>query len=524
MTDQQSLALLTQAMEKNAGSTKAQISSTDDWIMAQARATGISHEQLIPAYTALVDATHNASESQALLTTAMNISAGRHIALASVTQALMRASNGVTTSLGRYGIQVKNTSKVTETASQIWSTMVAKYGSATIAGEKLGVVTEKLKITKSGETQTALSGNAVMAEVAAKYGSVAGAASKLGISITTTKSSAMTFAQVMASANKTYGGDAAKAAHTTAGALAILQENYLQLKEGIGKALLPVINDFIHVLMKVVGVFEKLPKGVQVFIAIGLGAAVMIGGLIAVIGSLVGSLGAIVPVITAINVSTIEWTAAFIAIAAIAYLVITHWKEVTKVAEDMWHGIDRAFHAIEKTVVGIWNAIVSVTKTIWDHMKEILKIAAIGLLIAITGPFGLIVIEVIKHWKKVESFLSGSIKVIESIGKNIMKGLLHGIEHGAESVLHGIEKVAHGIDSVFHKVLGIFSPSTVFHEHGLNTMLGFQLGAQQGTPGVNTQMQSTAIGALNTFKNNLSVNAMAQQGKGLMLGLISGIK
>jgi hypothetical protein len=105
---QQSVVLLTNAMEKNAGASKEQVKQTTDWIMAQARATGISHEQLMPAYMQLVDATHSVSKAQELLTLGMNISAERGIPLISITKALMRAAEGSAAGLARYGIATKS--------------------------------------------------------------------------------------------------------------------------------------------------------------------------------------------------------------------------------------------------------------------------------------------------------------------------------------------------------------------------------------------------------------------------------
>ena len=99
--DAQSQALLAKSMENAAGSTKAQIASTEAWIDAQSRATGVTDDELRPALGTLVRATGDVTKSQAALKTAMDVSAATGKPLQSVADAMAKGFAGNTSALSR---------------------------------------------------------------------------------------------------------------------------------------------------------------------------------------------------------------------------------------------------------------------------------------------------------------------------------------------------------------------------------------------------------------------------------------
>ena len=345
-TTDQNVALMSNAMEKNAGASASNVASTESWINAQARATGISHDELIPAMTKLVDTTHNVTESQGILTTAMNISAETHKPLLAVTLALAKASQGSVAGLARYGIATKDA---------------------------------------SGKT--------------------------------------MTFTQVMAAANKVYGGDAQTAAGTTAGKIAKMSESYSQLKEGVGNDLLPVMSSLVGVLSKVMGVFDALPGPVK-------DAIVIVGGLIAVLGgaavaaNALGIGAAAVAVASGVaSAASGVWTAAqwlldaaldanpialiVAAIAALVAGVILAYQHIgwfRDIVNDLWHAMDAA-----------WQAIVSGVTTVWDWLVAAFKKYGTDIFIALTGPIGLLVLEIAKHWDTIKADATKAWDAVEGV-------------------------------------------------------------------------------------------------------------
>jgi hypothetical protein len=91
-----------------------------------------------------------------------------------------------------------------------------------------------------------------------------GGLARLGLATKDAGGHALTMAQIMKQANKTYGGDAAAAANTTAGRMAVLGETFSQTKEKIMTDLVPVFDVVLTGLTKVAaflpvlgGVFEK---------------------------------------------------------------------------------------------------------------------------------------------------------------------------------------------------------------------------------------------------------------------------
>jgi hypothetical protein len=100
--DEKSMRSLARAME-NVG-LKASLPEIETGIDRMSRMFGIADDQLRPAFQQLALATEDASESQRLLSIALDISAGTGRDLESVTLALAKASSGQTTALQRLGV------------------------------------------------------------------------------------------------------------------------------------------------------------------------------------------------------------------------------------------------------------------------------------------------------------------------------------------------------------------------------------------------------------------------------------
>jgi hypothetical protein len=104
IADEQSQLKLATALENATGATKAQIAATEDSIDKMARATGVADDQLRPALSRLALSTGSVSKAQELLSLALDISTQTGKPLEGVANALGRAYDGNTASLGRLGI------------------------------------------------------------------------------------------------------------------------------------------------------------------------------------------------------------------------------------------------------------------------------------------------------------------------------------------------------------------------------------------------------------------------------------
>jgi phage-related protein len=83
----------------------------------------------------------------------------------------------------------------------------------------------------------------------------------------------------------------------------------------------------------------------------------------------------------------------------------------------------------------------------------------------------------------IEGMISGitgifpqAIQDMVNFGESMIQGLIQGIQEMEQAVLGPIEDLGHRISSTFGSVLGIFSPSRVFQEHGQMIGAGLALG------------------------------------------------
>lgn len=238
--DQKSQAILAQTLKNTTRARGPEIESVEKYIGKLGDATGVARDELRPAFASLVRSTHSVGGAQKLMGTAMNISAGTGKDLSLVTLALAKANNGNVGALGRMGIKVKGL--VPDTAAL----------SRAQAAQQKALVALNEAIHKHG----ANSDQAKKAEE--KY---AEASKKVIAAHSKTKNSTMSMTQVLKSLNQTYGGDAAKAADTSAGKMARLNERWHEMQVDIGTKLLPILTTLMDWLL------NKLPTAISGFVA-----------------------------------------------------------------------------------------------------------------------------------------------------------------------------------------------------------------------------------------------------------------
>jgi phage-related protein len=102
--DEKAQTQLALALENATGATTAQIAATEKSILQMSLATGVADDQLRPALGRLVRSTGDITQAQELLTTALDISTATGKPLETVANALGKAYDGNTASLGKLGI------------------------------------------------------------------------------------------------------------------------------------------------------------------------------------------------------------------------------------------------------------------------------------------------------------------------------------------------------------------------------------------------------------------------------------
>jgi hypothetical protein len=81
--------------------------------------------------------------------------------------------------------------------------------------------------------------------------------------------------------------------------------------------------------------------------------------------------------------------------------------------------------------------------------------------------------EFARLWDQVLSFADGLPGRMEADGRNIVDGLIRGIESAAGDIPGIMRGLASDVESYFTDPLKIFSPSRTFFEHGVNTLQGY---------------------------------------------------
>jgi hypothetical protein len=128
--DEQAQLRLAAALRTATGATEDQIKATEDFILQTSLATGVADDQLRPAMQRLAVSTKDTEEAQRLLGLALDISKGRGLDLEQVANALGRAQDGNTASLGRLGLGLSKAELATLTFTEIQTKLSDLYGGA----------------------------------------------------------------------------------------------------------------------------------------------------------------------------------------------------------------------------------------------------------------------------------------------------------------------------------------------------------------------------------------------------------
>jgi hypothetical protein len=130
LADEQSQVKLASALENATNATKAQIAATEDSIDKMARATGVADDNLRPALARLALSTGNVSKAQELLSLALDISTQTGKPLEGVANALGKAYDGNTASLGKLGIGLSTAELKAMSFTQVQSRLSDLFGGA----------------------------------------------------------------------------------------------------------------------------------------------------------------------------------------------------------------------------------------------------------------------------------------------------------------------------------------------------------------------------------------------------------
>ena len=136
----------------------------------------------------------------------------------------------------------------------------------------------------------------------------------------------------------------------------------------------------------------------------------------------------------------------------------------------------------------------------WSQALDLFYSVSMGAIRGVEGAFVTLWHETVAD---VELAASGIVRawhalpgIMEGIGKDIINGIVNGIESAAGGLLSRVEGLANDVSGAFAHVLHILSPSRVFYEHGQNIVRGLVMGLDDSLPMLHSAMDRVSSAAL----------------------------
>ena len=148
MEDEAAQAKLATTLKNVTGATDEVIARTETWITNMGIAFGVSDEELRPSIERLTRATGSLEEAQKLSTLALDVAAGTGKSLEAVSNALGKAYEGNTQSLGKLGIGLDKAQLKSMTLDEITAKLSETFGGQ--ASEKADTFAGKMERLKLG--------------------------------------------------------------------------------------------------------------------------------------------------------------------------------------------------------------------------------------------------------------------------------------------------------------------------------------------------------------------------------------
>jgi hypothetical protein len=133
IADEKAQTQLALALENATGATKGAIAATEQFILQTSLATGVADDELRPALGRLARSTGDVTAAQDLLKTALDVATATGKPLEAVAQALGKAYDGNTTSLGRLGIGLSSAELKTMSFTDVQGRLSDLFGGAAAA-------------------------------------------------------------------------------------------------------------------------------------------------------------------------------------------------------------------------------------------------------------------------------------------------------------------------------------------------------------------------------------------------------
>jgi hypothetical protein len=128
LADEAAQAKLATTLQNVTNATDAQISAVENQILQTSLLTGLTDDQLRPSFERFVRATKDSDEALKLQSIAIDVAAGSGKSLEAVTNAMARAAEGNTTSLGKLGVGLTAAQLKTMSMDEVTKSLAETFG------------------------------------------------------------------------------------------------------------------------------------------------------------------------------------------------------------------------------------------------------------------------------------------------------------------------------------------------------------------------------------------------------------
>lgn len=238
-----------------------------------------------------------------------------------------------------------------------------------------------------------------------------------------------------------------------------------------------------------------------------------------VINTISGIISADLDIILSLWENNSEWIMA---------VVETVWSGIEKFIETTMSSIEALIAAIAAAINGDWESFGENLRTIWDNLWDGIIIAIETAASGINTAVGGIIESVIGFFQDTDW---------GSVGTSIIEGIASGISGAVDIVVGAVKGAASAAVDAATGFLGIQSPSKVFKQIGLDTMLGLEGGINaaatlpsQAVSNVVNNMTSPSNTTINNVRNVTNNNNFAfSQGGGspnrnMFFGVLSAME
>ena len=370
-----------------------------------------------------------------------------------------------------------------------------------------------------------------------------------------------------------FGGSALAAVDTFAGQQIILAEQFANVQQTLGEALLPVLMRFgafaqetlVPVVQDIIAVFVEWIDSVDwpgVMNAIGGVTDALYdfiygtdwqGGLDEISGGLDSFLGFISPITSALSelwataqpilsalydaivaqiaspevqaqlqtVTTIFGLLADILVGVLAMAINgmrVQWQAMYDTFIIVWPYIQTAINIwmtlmqpLQALVIGVLTAISQALKGDFAGAWETVKGAVLTFVSTVNTAVGTFVADVAT---KIKGLVTSIVTEATAVGKSIADGIAKGIQNGVTAITNAAKGAAQSALDAAMKLLGISSPSKVFADQvGYQMSAGMAAGIARGIPDVTSAIgavSGSAVGAVNQTTQNYYLSASYQ--------------